>query len=116
MGLPTLAAARVLGGGEEIYLSFENFPYTALSKTYCVDKQVADSACTSTAYLTGVKANDATTGINANVPHNSCNYSIEDHTESIASWAMKAGKDAGFVTTTRVTHASPQGVYAHNGN
>ena len=33
------------------------------------------------------------------------------HTESIASWAMKAGKDAGLVTTTRVTHASPTGVY-----
>lgn len=43
MGLPTQVAARVLGGGEEINLSFENFPYTALSKTYCVDKQVADS-------------------------------------------------------------------------
>ena len=34
------------------------------------------------------------------------------HSESIASWAMKEGKDAGLVTTTRVTHASPAGVYA----
>ena len=37
----------------------------------------------------------------------------EKRTESIASWAMKAGKEAGLVTTTRVTHASPAGVYAH---
>lgn len=38
---------------------------------------------------------------------------LEKRTESIASWAMKAGKEAGVVTTTRVTHASPAGVYAH---
>lgn len=41
------------------------------------------------------------------------NQDASKQTESIASWAMKAGKEAGFVTTTRVTHASPSGVYAH---
>jgi len=35
------------------------------------------------------------------------------HTESIAKWAQEAGKWAGLVTTARVTHASPAGVYAH---
>jgi alkaline phosphatase len=115
MSHPTIAAARVYMGGEEKKLSFENMPFTANSKTYCVDVQVADSACTATAYLHGVKANDATIGVNANVPRSDCNGDRvpEKQTESIASWAMKAGKDAGFVTTTRVTHASPTGVYAH---
>ena len=51
----TIAATRVLMGDENEKLAFEKFPYTAMSKTYCVDKQVADSACTATAYLTGVK-------------------------------------------------------------
>jgi alkaline phosphatase len=38
---------------------------------------------------------------------------LSKRTESIASWAQKAGMDTGFVTTTRVTHASPAGLYAH---
>lgn len=48
MSVPTLAATRVYIGGEEKSLSFEEFPYVAMSKTYCVDKQVADSACSAT--------------------------------------------------------------------
>lgn len=35
------------------------------------------------------------------------------HTSSIAKWAIDSGKVAGVVTTTRITHASPAGVYAH---
>lgn len=35
------------------------------------------------------------------------------HTTSIATWAQAAGKATGLVTTARVTHASPAGVYAH---
>lgn len=34
-------------------------------------------------------------------------------TESIASWAGKSCKSTGIVTTTRITHASPAGAYAH---
>ena len=43
MGISTLTASRILEGqlenkpGEEGYLSFERFPYTALAKTYNVD-------------------------------------------------------------------------------
>lgn len=115
MSHPSIAAARVLMGGEELKLSFEHFPFTASSKTYCVDKQVADSACTATAYLSGIKANYETIGVNARAQVGNCadNQDVTKQTESIASWAMKAGKQAGFVTTTRVTHASPSGVYAH---
>lgn len=115
MSHPSITSARVYMGGEEKKLAFEHFPYTASSKTYCVDKQVSDSACTATAYLHGVKANDATIGLSARASRANCNDSQDasKRTESIASWAMKAGKDAGFVTTTRATHASPAGVYAH---
>lgn len=115
MSHPTIAAARVYMGGEEKKLSFEHFPFTASSKTYCVDKQVSDSACTATAYLTGVKANDATIGLSARALRSNCvdGNDSSKKTESIASWAMKEKKDAGFVTTTRVTHASPTGVYGH---
>ena len=62
MGVSTTTAARIYDGqtkhqsGEENVLSWEEFPYTALSKTYNVDAQVPDSAGTATAYATGVKA------------------------------------------------------------
>jgi alkaline phosphatase len=74
-----------------------------------VDKQVSDSASTATAYLTGVKANYATIGVNAQVKRSSCTDALDKktHTSSIAKWAMDAGKEAGLVTTMRVTHASP---------
>lgn len=55
MSIPTLAAARTYKGqlngerGEDSELSFEKFPYVGLSKTFCLDKQVADSACSATA-------------------------------------------------------------------
>ena len=115
MSHPTIAATRVYMGGEEKKLAFEEFPFTASSKTYCVDNQVSDSACTATAYLSGVKANGATIGLSARALRANCQdgNDASKKTESIASWAMKAGKDAGFVTTTRVTHASPTGVYGH---
>ncbi|XP_062558477.1 membrane-bound alkaline phosphatase-like [Armigeres subalbatus] len=115
MSISTVAMARVYAGGEERQLSFEQFPYIGMSKTYCVDYQVPDSACTATAYLTGVKGNYETIGVNAQVPTTHCTATLDNstHTYSIAKWAMDAGKDAGVVTTTRVTHASPSGNYAH---
>ncbi|XP_055599311.1 alkaline phosphatase-like [Uranotaenia lowii] len=118
MSISTVAMARVYAGGEEQQLAFEKFPHIGMSKTYCVDYQVADSACTATAYLTGVKGNYETIGVNAKVPSYDCEAALDTstHTHSIAKWAMDAGKDAGLVTTTRVTHASPAGVYAHTAN
>ncbi|XP_053685594.1 membrane-bound alkaline phosphatase-like [Sabethes cyaneus] len=118
MSISTVSMSRVYAGGEEKELSFEKFPYTGMSKTYCVDYQVADSACTATAYLSGVKGNYATIGVNAQVPNMDCVAELDKstHTHSIAEWAMDAGKDAGLVTTTRVTHASPAGIYAHTAN
>ena len=64
MGVSTVTAARILAGqlkggtGEENVLSFEEFPWSALSKTYDVDYQVADSAATATAFLSGIKTDD----------------------------------------------------------
>lgn len=48
MSMPTLAAARIYAGGVEHSLPFEDFPAVAMSKTYCVDHQIGDSACTAT--------------------------------------------------------------------
>lgn len=82
-------------------------------KTYCVDAQVADSACTSTAYLSGVKTNYEVIGLNAHSTVGNCTTHLDEEnlTESIARWAQKSGKGTGIVTTTRVTHASPAGEF-----
>lgn len=124
MSIETVSAGRILKGqldnrlGERSALSFEKFPTIGLSKTYCVDKQVADSACTATAYLGGIKGNYETVGVNANVTLNDCENAMDprNHVESIAGWAQKANKATGLVTTTTVTHATPAGVYSHVAN
>lgn len=79
---------------------------------------MADSACTATAYLCGVKANYGTSGVNAQVPRYDCDGDQDKakQTPSIAKWAMDNCKASGLVTTSRVTHASPSGVYAHTAN
>ncbi|KAH8291176.1 hypothetical protein KR054_009553 [Drosophila jambulina] len=124
MSLSTVASARIHKGqlkgnpGEEDSLSFEKFPYTGLSKTYCSNAQVADSACTATAYLCGVKTNIVALGVTAAVNFNNCSGSEDpaNRLTSIAEWAQNAGKSTGIVTTTTLTHASPSGAYAKTTN
>lgn len=57
LGFSTIAATRVVLGGEEKKLAFENFPNTATAKTYCLDESVPDSACATNAFLRGFKGN-----------------------------------------------------------
>ncbi|KAH8300168.1 hypothetical protein KR044_011069, partial [Drosophila immigrans] len=124
MSLSTVAAARILKGqrqgntGEESSLSFERFPHTGLSRTYCSNAQVPDSACTATAYLCGVKTNIVEIGVSAAVNYNNCTASQDpaNRLTSIAEWAQNAGKSTGIVTTTSLTHASPSGAYAKTAN
>ncbi|XP_014092646.1 membrane-bound alkaline phosphatase isoform X2 [Bactrocera oleae] len=124
MSLTTVTSARILKGqregkpGEESQLSFEKFPYTGLSRTYCANVQVPDSACTSTAYLTGVKTNVLSLGIGPNVTYNDCEGAMDPANDltSLYDWAQAAGKSTGFITTTTLTHASPSGGYAHVSN
>ncbi|XP_064081444.1 alkaline phosphatase-like isoform X2 [Macrobrachium nipponense] len=121
MGITVNTAGRIFKGqkqnmnGEEGYLAWERFPNAGLLKTYNVDKQVPDSAATATAYLCGVKTRYYTLGVDSSVNVGDCAASknTATHTPSILQWAQEAGKDTGFVTTTRVTHATPAALYAH---
>ena len=58
--------------------------------------------------FTGVKTNSGTLGFDAHIIEND-ETSIHNATEveSIMLHAQHAGKDTGFVTTTRITHATP---------
>ncbi|XP_055599306.1 membrane-bound alkaline phosphatase-like [Uranotaenia lowii] len=112
----TIAATRMYLGNENEALSFEKFPYLGQAKTYCVNRQVPDSACTGTAYLSGVKINYAMLNVAASIPRSTCEYQKSNETEiyGIMKWAQEAGKATGIVTNTRVTHASPAAAYAQS--
>ncbi|KAI4455921.1 alkaline phosphatase [Holotrichia oblita] len=117
LSIGTLKAARVWLGqqrgedGEATKLAMEEFPYAGLSKTYCLDAQTADSACSATAYLAGVKTNDGAIGVNGKSVNCNTNLDVSNHVFSIAKWSQDVGKKTGIVTTTRVTHASPAGKF-----
>lgn len=122
MGIATLTASRILKGqkqgkpGEEAYLNFETFHNTALIKTYNVDSQVPDSAGTATAFLTGVKGNIRLIGLDGGAKYGNCESISGHELSSILEWSQNAGKHTGFITTTRVTHATPAGLYANTVN
>lgn len=93
-------------------------PHPSSFQTYCLNGQVADSACSATAYLSGVKANVFTQGVNGQVVKDDCE-AVKDqrnHVYSLLRWAQLAGKSTGIVTNTRITHATPGAAYAHNAN
>ncbi|CAL1549090.1 unnamed protein product, partial [Lymnaea stagnalis] len=85
----------------------------SISQTYSVDKQVTDSASAATAFLCGVKTNRGVLGLNAAAKEGNCSSAKGANVDSILRWSASAGKSTGIVTTTRLTHATPAGAYAH---
>jgi alkaline phosphatase len=119
MSLATVTAARILEGqlaggtGEENSLAFERMPWIGLAKTYSVNAQVADSAATATALLSGVKTLSRVVGVDAGVTIGDC-QSVAEHTvPTLLEIAEAAGRATGVVTTARITHATPASAYAH---
>ncbi|XP_065082231.1 alkaline phosphatase-like [Ochlerotatus camptorhynchus] len=114
MSPQTVAATRMYLGNENGFLSFEKFPHLGQVKTYCVNRQVADSACTGTAYFSGVKISYGMLNVVPSIPRYTCDYERNNITEidGLMKWAQDAGKATGIVTNTRITHASPAASYA----
>ena len=125
MGVTTITAARILAGqlqtpnygGEENLLSFEKFPYLAHSKTYQVNQQVADSAPTMTALITGYKTREGMLSVDPFKVLRTDDFAqsakSESHLESLLEKAESKGLWTGVVSTARVTHATPGACYAH---
>lgn len=120
MGVSTLTAARIFEGqlrgesGEENRLSFEEFPYSALSKTYQVNQQTPDSAPTMSAIISGIKTDEGIISVNQNVRHADHTTVAGNETETLIEYAEDAGLSTGVVTTARLTHATPAACYAHS--
>ena len=125
MGLPTVTAGRIYTGQRAGWINAESYKtsldkladegYTAMSKTYCIDRQTTDSAASATAYLTGVKSIYNTLGLDGRVRAEDCSSVTEDmYLESVLKKAKKSGLATGIVTTTRLNHATPAGAFAHS--
>ncbi|MCB1809020.1 MAG: alkaline phosphatase [Candidatus Competibacteraceae bacterium] len=119
MGVSTFTAIRIYEGqlrgksGEENVLAWETFPYSAFSKTYNTNQQVADSAGTATAFMSGVKAKAGVIGVSDKSLRADCESSKEAHVASALELAETAGMATGVVSTARITHATPAAAYAH---
>lgn len=118
MGVSTLTASRILEGqlagqtGEENVLSFENFPHTALVKTYNVDAQTPDSAGTMTAMMSGLKTDAGVIGVDEDVQRGDCASAQGNEVATALDLAEIAGFSTGVVSTARITHATPAATYA----
>lgn len=125
MGVSTITAARILEGqqqgetGEENYLSWESFPNTAMIKVYNSNQQTPDSAGTMSAIMTGHKTKAGTFGYDEQIMRRDYK-SGEDFggsakkLETLLERFEKSGKSTGFVTTARITHATPAACYSHS--
>lgn len=119
MGISTVTAARILEGqrrgepGEENRLAFEHLPQLALAKTYTTDSQVADSAGTITAIMTGVKTKTGVLGVDERVRRGRFESVAAARVPTLLEEAEDRGLSTGIVSTATVTHATPAGCYAH---
>lgn len=116
MGIPHITLARWAKSGENLSaypnttLALDSFPYSGYSTTYAANSFITDSAPAATALMTGTKTNLNVIGEDATSV-----YQKKDGTrvETIAELAGDNGLSTGVVTTTRITHATPAGAYAH---
>jgi len=119
MGVSTVTAARILEGqrrgqpGEENRLAFETLPHLALAKTYTTDSQVADSAGTMTALMTGVKTKTGVLGVDEGIQRGRFESVEAASVPTLLEEAEDRGLATGIVSTATVTHATPAGCYAH---
>lgn len=119
MGVSTLTAARIFDGqqhghpGEENVLSYETLPYVALSKTYNTNQQVADSAGTMSAMMTGYKTLAGVISVNSNVRRADCGTTKAATVPTFLEQAESVGMATGVISTARITHATPAATYAH---
>ncbi len=118
MGISTVTAARILDGqqkgmpGEENFLSFGEFPFTAMSKTFNVDAQTPDSAGTMTAMMSGVKTDAGVIGVDEDIIRGDCTTVAGNELTTALELAEIAGKSTGVISTARITHATPAATYA----
>ncbi|MGC4028511.1 MAG: alkaline phosphatase [Steroidobacteraceae bacterium] len=118
MGISTITAARIYAGqrqgldGESYQLAMEKLPYSALSKTYTHDSQVADSAPTAMAMTAGIKSYNGTLGVTQHADPGDCTSAKHNATTTLWEMAEAAHMATGVISTAAITHATPAATYA----
>jgi alkaline phosphatase len=114
MGVSTVTAARIFSVGVSGQLVIDQFPYTALSRTYSEDSITADSAPTMTAMMTGVNTNQSVLGFGQRTEPNDFNHDGDGPAPwTLLELAKARGMKVGVVSTAQITHATPAATYAH---
>jgi alkaline phosphatase len=119
MGVSTLTAGRIYQGqangvdGESYVTAMDALPWAGLVKTYTHDAQVADSAPTATAIMTGVKTRNDVVGVDQTVTPGDCTAQQGHELTSLFEQAEDAGMATGVVSTAGITHATPASTYAN---
>ncbi len=114
MGVATVTAARIHKGAleglarpVEGLLIMDGAPRGALVHTWSADNLVTDSAAGITALVTGHKVPNAFLSAMTRADGS------VDSLITLLELAEAQGRATGLVTTTRMTHATPAGLYAH---
>lgn len=118
MSVATITAARIHAGqrkgvdGESNTLAMDTLPWSALSKTYSHDAQIADSAATATAMTAGIKTPARTLGVTQNASYGNCASVEGNSADTLWEMAEAQGLATGIISTARITHATPAATYA----
>lgn len=119
MSISTITAARIYDGqsrgdsGVENLLSFEQFPNSALIRTYDATQQVPDSASTATAMVTGIKTRAGAISLGRDQYLDACAVDAA-LPATMMELAETRGLATGVVSSARITHATPATLYAHS--
>ena len=117
MGVSTVTATRVYSVGVAGQLVMDQFPYTALSRTYSSDSITADSAPTMTAMMTGQNTNAGVLGLDESTENSDFNGDGDGRRlRTLLEQAKQSEMRVGVVSTARITHATPAATFAHINN
>jgi alkaline phosphatase len=117
MGVSTITATRVYSVGVGGQLVVDQFPFTALSRTYSSDSITADSAPTMTAMMTGFNTNAGVIGLDDTTENRDFNQNGDGRRLwTLLEQAKRHDMHVGVVSTARITHATPAATYAHINN
>ncbi|KAK6751459.1 hypothetical protein RB195_003075 [Necator americanus] len=118
MGISTVTLGRInknqKAGNKYLNkpLYFETFSVSGLVKTSSFSQYVTDSAAGAMALLSGRKVESLKLGLLPTSTDICTNFEGSHITDGIAEEALNLGMEVGFVTTTRITHATPAALYA----
>ncbi|PWR03703.1 alkaline phosphatase [Meridianimarinicoccus roseus] len=122
-GVGTNYAVRMFAGQQEGKLGEEHvMPYetpdfhSALVKTYNINAQTPDSAPTAGAMNTGVKQRFNLINLGGDAIHDDCSTVAGNELTTFAEIVTGMEKSVGVISTARITHATPAGVYAKTAN